>query len=78
MVKQTGPKTPKQYLDYFGEAFQATSTESELDPTNYHEGKSDTDAEECQQAMNREMESMYSNEIWDLAEASKGIKPNHL
>ena len=67
-------KTPKRYLNYFGAAFQAISSDSELDPTSYYEAKNDVDVVEWQQAMNREMESMYSNDVWDLINTPEGAK----
>ena len=35
----------------------------------------DVDVQEWLKAMNREMESMYSNSVWTLVEAPKGVKP---
>ena len=35
----------------------------------------DSDKEEWLKAMNLEMESMYSNSVWELVDQSAGVKP---
>ena len=65
---------PSRYL-LLGESYQAITIDSEEDPVNYKEALEDVDAQKWLKAMDREMESMYSNSIWSLVEAPKGVKP---
>ena len=44
-------------------------------PTTYEEALEDVDVQEGKKAMDREMESMGSNSVWSLVEATKGVKP---
>ena len=43
--------------------------------TTYEEGLEDVDKQEWKRAMGHEMESMGSNLVWSLLEASRGVKP---
>ena len=47
----------------------------EIDPYNYNEAIQDKDATLWQKAMKTKMESMYSNQVWNLVDAPNGIKP---
>ena len=47
----------------------------ETDPRNYNEVIQDKDAILWQNAMNTEMESMYSNQVWTLVDPAVGVKP---
>ena len=67
-------RKPSRYL-LLGELYQAITIDSEEDPVNYKEALEDVDAREWLKAMDREMESMYSNSVWSLVEAPKGVKP---
>ena len=49
--------------------------ELEIDPENYNEAIQDKDATLWQKAMNTEMESMYSNEVWTFVDPAVGVKP---
>ncbi|XP_057953260.1 uncharacterized protein LOC131147733 [Malania oleifera] len=42
---------------------------------NYCEALQDKEVEFWQKAMKSEMESIYTNQVWDLVEPPKGIKP---
>ena len=44
------------------------------DPTSFEEAMVDTDKDEWQDAMNREMESMYFNSVWSLVELPEGFR----
>ena len=44
----------------------------ETDPRNYNEVVQDKDATLWQRAMNTEMESMYSNQVWTLVDLQLG------
>ena len=49
--------------------------EQEPDPSNYEEETLDVDSTHWQKAMKAEMESMYSNQVWELEDPQDGIKP---
>lgn len=65
---------PSQYT-LLGESYEMIPKEQQAEPCNYDEALQDKDAELWQKAMKSEMESMYSNQVWDLVEAPKAIKP---
>ena len=67
-------RKPSRYL-LLGESYQAITIDSEEDPVNYKEALEDVGVQEWLKAMDREMESMYSNSVWSLVEAPKGVKP---
>ena len=75
-LRRSGRTTrkPSRYL-LLGESYQAITIDSEEDLINYKEALEDVDAQEWLKAMDREMESMYSNSVWSLVEAPKGVKP---
>ena len=75
-LRRSGRTTrkPSRYL-LLGESYQAITIDSEEDPVNYKEALEDVDTQEWLKAMDREMESMYSNSVWSLVEAPKGVKP---
>ena len=75
-LRRSGRMTrkPSRYL-LLGESYQAITIDSEEDPVNYKEALEDVVAQEWLKAMDREMESMYSNSVWSLIEAPKGVKP---
>ena len=75
-LRRSGRTTSKllRYL-LLGESYQAITIDSEEDPVNYKEALKDVDAQEWLKAMDCEMESMYSNSVWSLVEAPKGVKP---
>jgi hypothetical protein len=58
----------------YGESYQAISTEQKENPTSFKEAMEDVDFESWKSAMNSEMESMYSNKVWDLVDAPNGVK----
>ena len=53
----------------------AILAEQDQEPRNYIEALENVDAELWHKAMNLEMESMYSNQVWSLVEAPVGVKP---
>ena len=75
-LRRSGRTTskPSRYL-LLGESYQAITIDSKEDPVNYKEALEDVDAQEWLKAMDHEMESMYSNSVWSLVEAPKGVKP---
>ena len=72
-LRRSGRTTckPSRYF-LLGESYQAITIDSEEDPVNYKEALEDVDAREWLKAMDRDMESMYSNSVWSLVEALKG------
>ena len=55
-------RKPSRYL-LLGESYQAITIDSEEDLVNYKKTLEDVDAQEWLKAMDREMESMYSNSV---------------
>ena len=64
-------RQPDRYM-FLGESFDKVPGEQDTDPCNYKEAIQDKDTEFWQKAMMSEMESMYSNQVWDLVNHSKG------
>ena len=60
---------------YLRESFKVIALEHEIDLINYDEAMSDMDAHLWKKTMKAELESMYSNQVWELLEAPEGIKP---
>ena len=60
---------------FFGEAFQAISIESESNPATYEEAIANVDSSHWVRAIKVELESMDSNQVWDLVEVPANIKP---
>ena len=57
------------------ENFETISEVPELDSYTYEEAMKDIDAPHWIKAMKSELDSMYSNQVWDLVKAPNGIKP---
>ena len=57
------------------ETYEVISEEAETDPYTHEQAMNDIDAHHWVQAMKSELDSMYSNQVWDLVKAPKGIKP---
>ena len=49
--------------------------ETEEDPLSYAQAMTDVDAISWQKAMNKEMDSMESNSVWDLVDLPEGVNP---
>ena len=45
------------------------------DPKTYNEAISDIDSEKCLEAMQSEIDSMHSNQVWTLVDPPEGIVP---
>ena len=58
-----------------GETYEAISEKAESDPYTYEEAINDIDAHHWVQAMKSELNSMYSNQVWDLVKAPNDIEP---
>ena len=57
-----------------GETYKAISKEAKFYPYTYEEAMNDIDAHYWVKAMKSELDSMYSNQVWDLVKAPNGIK----
>ena len=53
-----------------GETYEEVKT----DPYTYEEATNDIDAHHWVKAMKSELDSMYSNQVWDLVKAPNDIK----
>ena len=60
---------PERYM-YLGDVFEAVSETRIEDPTRYEEAMTDVDSCLWQTAMKAEMESMYSNQVWELVDCN--------
>ena len=58
-----------------GETYEAILEKAESDPYTYEEAIKDIDAHHWFKAMKYELDSMYSNQVWDLVKVPNGIKP---
>ena len=67
-------RPPIRFID-LGETYEAISEEFKIDPYTYEEAMNDIDAHHWVKAMKSELDSLYSNQIWDLVKALNGIKP---
>ena len=65
---------PDRYM-FLGEAFQAISIKSESNPATYERVMADVNSAHWVKAMKAELESIDSNQVWDLVEAPANIKP---
>ena len=57
------------------EPYEAISEEAETDSYTYEVAMNDIDAHHWVKAMKSELNSIYSNQVWDLIKAPNGIKP---
>ena len=57
-----------------GETYEAILEEAESDPYTYEEAMNDIDSHHLVKAMKSELDSIYSNQVWDLVKAPNGIK----
>ena len=60
-------------LIYLGETDEVI--QEEQDPNTYKEAQADIDVSHWQTAMKAEMESMYSNQVWELVDPPINVKP---
>ena len=67
-------RQPDRYLG-IGELQVVASSDGIDDPLTYSSAMDDSDKEEWLKAMNLEMESMYSNSVWELVDQPDGVKP---
>ncbi|RVW98285.1 Retrovirus-related Pol polyprotein from transposon TNT 1-94 [Vitis vinifera] len=67
-------RPPVRYI-LLGKAFDRIPEEVNTEPVCYDDALQDKDADKWLVAMKSEMESMYSNQVWELVEPPKGVKP---
>ena len=67
-------RQPERYLGV-SEGQDVVSADSVDDPLTFKNAMEDPDKEEWLKAMNLEMESMYSNSVWELVDLPDGVKP---
>nr|XP_016504439.1 PREDICTED: uncharacterized mitochondrial protein AtMg00820-like [Nicotiana tabacum] len=67
-------RQPVRYT-LLGESYDRIPEEPTSEPVNYDQALHDKDADKWVAAMKSEMESMYSNQVWDLVEPTDGVKP---
>ena len=58
-----------------GETYETILEGAETNPYTYEEATNDIDAHHWVKAMKSELDSMYSNQVWDLVKAPNDIKP---
>ena len=58
-----------------GEVQFLVSVSNQDDPLKYRDAMDDSDKEKWPDAMNQEMESMYSNSVWELGDPLEDAKP---
>ncbi|XP_074556480.1 uncharacterized protein LOC141812336 [Curcuma longa] len=66
-------RQPDRYM-FLGESSDFIPGEHEPDPLTYDEALQDKDADSWHKAMKSEIESMYSNQVWELVEPQDGVK----
>ena len=59
---------------YRTEANVIVSDTNDDDPMSFREAMDDPDKEKWQEAMNQEMESMYSNSVWELVDPPEDVR----
>ena len=58
-----------------GDALVAISDDHKDDPLTLGDTMKDVDSKAWQQAMDLEIDSMYSNQVWELVDLLEGVKP---
>ena len=64
----------RQLVRYEHEAHVLVSDTDKDDPLTFKEAMEDPDIDKWQDAMNQEMESMYSNLVWELVDLPDNVK----
>ena len=67
-------RTPVRFIG-LGETYEAILKEAESNPYTYEGTMKDINAHHWVKAMKSELDSMFSNQVWDLVKALNGIKP---
>ena len=67
-------RQPSRY-GHEGEVQFLVSVTNQDDPLRYCDAMEDSDKDKWQDAMNQEMESMYSNSFWELVDPLEDVRP---
>ena len=67
-------RLPSRYR-HEGEVQFLVSVTKQDDPLTYRDSMYDYDKDKWQDAMNQEMESMYSNSVWELVDPPEDVRP---
>ena len=67
-------RPPSRY-GHEGEVQLLVSDTNQDDPSTYHDAMDDFDKDKWQDAINQEMESMYSNSVWELVDPPEDVRP---
>ena len=67
-------RLPSHY-GHEGEVQFLVSVTNQVDPLTYRDAMDDSNKDKWQDAMNQEMESMYSNFVWELVDPSEDVRP---
>ena len=67
-------RPPAHYRE-IREAQVIVSDNEQDDPLTYEHAVEDSDKKKWQDAMNLEMESIYSNSVWELVDPPKEVRP---
>ena len=59
---------------YIRESFKTILDEHEIDPIDYNEAMTNVDAHLWKKVMKAKLESIYSNQVWELLEELERIK----
>ena len=63
------------YYGHEGEVQFLVSVTNQDDPLTYRDAMDDSDKDKWQDSMNQEMESMYSNSVWELVDPPEDVRP---
>ena len=66
---------PPVRLTLLNEIYLMESEKHDNDPFTYQEAMTDKEVENWKRAIESEMDSMYTNQVWTLVGKPKGIKP---
>ena len=66
-------RQPTRY-GHEGEVGLLVSDTNQDDPSTYADAMDDSDKEKWLEAMNQEMESMYSNSVWELVDPPEHVR----
>ncbi|MBW4960114.1 hypothetical protein, partial [Klebsiella pneumoniae] len=67
-------KQPDHYMG-IGNALVAISDDHKDNPLTISDAMKDVDSKAWQQAMDLEIDSIYSNQVWELVSLPEGLKP---
>ena len=59
---------------YIRESFKTILDEHDIDPIDYNEAMTNVDAHLWKKVMKAKLESIYSNQVWELLEELERIK----